>query len=163
MCLFIQNLTKEQRNYDIGNGELLAIIWALKEWWHYIQGSGHTTVVLSNHDNLWHFKVLQTIGRQMTQWTLYLSEFDIKLVHIPGKKNIQAGALSQRPDLCPEGIDNENVIVLPEHLFVDLMKLCSCWSFGDEHQMLEMRNKGTWLQLMCCAFTQRIESLILDK
>jgi hypothetical protein len=59
----------------------------------------------------------------MAQWTLYLSKFDIKLVHIPGKKNIQADSLSQRPDLCPQGIDNEDVIVLPEHLFDNLIDM----------------------------------------
>jgi hypothetical protein len=52
-----------------------------------------------------------------------LSEFDIKLVHIPGKKNIQADALLRRLDLCPSGIDNEDVIVLPEHLFVNLIDI----------------------------------------
>jgi hypothetical protein len=52
-----------------------------------------------------------------------LSEFDIKLVHILGKKNIQADSLSQRPDLCPQGTDNEDVIVLPEHLFVNLIDM----------------------------------------
>jgi hypothetical protein len=57
----------------------------------------------------------------MERWTLYLSEFDIKLVHIPGKKNIQADALSRRPDLCPQETDNEDVVVLPEHLFVNLI------------------------------------------
>ena len=57
----------------------------------------------------------------MARWTLYLSEFDIKLVHIPGKKNIQADALSRRPDLCPEGTNNKNVVVLPEHLFANLI------------------------------------------
>jgi RNase H-like domain found in reverse transcriptase len=95
----------------------------LKEWRHYIQGSGHTTIVLSDHDNLQHFKVLQTTGRQMARWTLYLSEFDIKLVHIPRKKNIQANLLSRQPDLCPQVIDNEDVIVLPEHLFVNLINM----------------------------------------
>ena len=59
----------------------------------------------------------------MARWTLYLSEFDIKLVHIPGKKNIQADALSRRPDLCPEGTDNENMVVLPEHLFTNLIDM----------------------------------------
>jgi hypothetical protein len=94
-CAYLsKSLTKEQRNYDTGDRELLAIVWALKEWRHYIQGSGHTTIVLSDHDNLQHFKVPQTIGRRMVRWTLYLSEFDIKLVHIPGKKNIQANSLS---------------------------------------------------------------------
>jgi hypothetical protein len=27
-----KSLTKEQRNYDTGDRELLAIVWALKEW-----------------------------------------------------------------------------------------------------------------------------------
>jgi hypothetical protein len=113
--------TKEQRNYDTGDRELLAIVQALKEWRHYIQGSGHTTIVLSDHDNLQHFKVPQTIGWWMAWWTLYLFKFNIKLVHIPGKKDIQADSLSQQPDLCLQGIDNEDVIVLPEHLFVNLI------------------------------------------
>jgi RNase H-like domain found in reverse transcriptase/Reverse transcriptase (RNA-dependent DNA polymerase) len=121
-CAYLsKSLTKEQRNYDTGDRELLVIVRALKEWRHYIQGSGHTTTVLSDHDNLQHFRVPQTIGRRMARWTLYLSEFDIKLVHIPGKKNIQVDALSRRPDLCPQGVDNEDVIVLPEHLFVNLI------------------------------------------
>jgi RNase H-like domain found in reverse transcriptase/Integrase zinc binding domain/Integrase core domain len=121
-CAYLsKSLTKEQRNYDTGDRELLGIVRALKEWRHYIQGSGHTTTVLSDHDNLRHFRVPQTIGRRMARWTLYLSEFDIKLVHIPGKKNIQADALSRRPDLCPQGTDNEDVIVLPKHLFVNLI------------------------------------------
>jgi RNase H-like domain found in reverse transcriptase len=63
-CAYLfKSLTKEQRNYDTRDRELLAIIWALKGWRHYIQRSGHTTIVLSDHDNLQHFKVLQTIGR----------------------------------------------------------------------------------------------------
>ena len=57
----------------------------------------------------------------MERWTLYLSKFDIKLIHILGKKNIQADALSRRPDLCPEGTDNENMVGLPEHLFTNLI------------------------------------------
>jgi RNase H-like domain found in reverse transcriptase len=65
-CAYLSNsLMTEQRNYDTRDRELLAIVWALKEWRHYIQGSGHTTTVLSDHDNLQHFKVPQTIGRRM--------------------------------------------------------------------------------------------------
>jgi hypothetical protein len=45
------------------------------------------------------------------------------LVHIPGKKNIQADSLSRRPDLCPQETDNEDVVVLPEHLFVNLINM----------------------------------------
>ena len=62
-CTYLsKSLTKEQRNYNTGDRELLAIVHTLKEWQHYIQGSGHTTVILSDHDNLRHFKVPQMIG-----------------------------------------------------------------------------------------------------
>jgi RNase H-like domain found in reverse transcriptase/Integrase zinc binding domain len=123
-CAYLsKSLTKEQRNYDTGDRELLEIVRALKEWRHYIQKSGHTTIVLSDHDNLRHLKVPQTIGRWMARWTLYLSEFDIKLVCIPGKKNIQANLLAQRPDLCFQETDNEDVVVLREHLFVNLIDM----------------------------------------
>jgi hypothetical protein len=59
----------------------------------------------------------------MARWTLYLSKFNIKLVHILGKKNIQADSLLQRPDLCPQGTDNKDVIVLLEHLFINLINM----------------------------------------
>ena len=50
-----QTFTDMERQYEIYDWELLGIIRALKEWQHYIQGSGHMTVVLSDHKNLTYF------------------------------------------------------------------------------------------------------------
>ena len=47
-----KTLSPAEQNYIIYDKELLAIIRALEEWQHYIQGSTHTTVVLSDHKNL---------------------------------------------------------------------------------------------------------------
>ena len=44
-----------ERNYEIYDRELLAIIQALEEWRHYIQGSPHTTIILSDHKNLTYY------------------------------------------------------------------------------------------------------------
>ena len=53
-------------------------------------------------------------------WSLYLSEFDVKLVHTPRNKMVQSDALSQRPDLCPDDdTDNENMIMLPDNMFLN--------------------------------------------
>ena len=42
-----------------------------------------------------------------------LSEYDIKLVHLPGSKMILSDTLSQRPDFVPEkDTNNEDVILL---------------------------------------------------
>ena len=52
MRIHFENLLPTERNYEIYDRELLAIIRALEEWRHYIQGSPHMTIVLSDHKNL---------------------------------------------------------------------------------------------------------------
>ena len=93
----------------------------MEEWRHYIQGSAHTTTILSDHANLTYFKLPQTLSPRQARWALYVSEFDLKLVHIPGSNNVLADALSRRPDLCPDKPDNKDMIMLPEHLFANLI------------------------------------------
>jgi hypothetical protein len=39
------------------------------------------------------------------------------------RKKEHTDSLSQRPDLCPQGTDNEDVVVLPKHLFVNLINM----------------------------------------
>ena len=87
-------LMKQKHNYEIYNRELLAIIQALEEWHHYIQGSGHTTIIYSNHQNLTYFRSAQKLNQWKARWSLYLSEFDVKLTHQPGSKMIQSDTLS---------------------------------------------------------------------
>ena len=111
-----------ERNYEIYDRELLVIIHALTEWRHYIQGSSHMMTVLLDHKNLTYYREAQKLNCQQAQWSLYLSEYDIKLVHTPGHKMIQSDALSRQPDLCPdEDTDNEDIIVLPDDLFISLI------------------------------------------
>ena len=43
-----KTLSPTERNYEIYDQELLAIIQALEEWRHYIQGSAHITIILSD-------------------------------------------------------------------------------------------------------------------
>ena len=52
-----------EQNYEIYDRELLAMIHALEEWRHYIQGSGHTTNVLSDHQNLTIYKEARKFNR----------------------------------------------------------------------------------------------------
>ena len=111
-----------ERNYEIYDRELLAIIRALDEWRHYIQGSTHTTMFLSDHKNLTYYREAKKLNRRQARWSLYLSEFDVKLVHTPANKMIQSDALSRRPDHCPnEDNDNNDIIVLPNDMFVNLI------------------------------------------
>jgi hypothetical protein len=117
-----KTLSPAERNYDIYDRELLAIIRALDEWRHYIQGSPHTTVILSDHKNLTYYKEAHKLNRRQARWSLYLSEFDVKLLHQAGHKMIQSDALSRRPDLCPdEDTDNEDIVLLKDDMFISLI------------------------------------------
>ena len=122
-CSFIsKTFSPAERNYQIYDRELLGIIRALDEWRHYLLGSPHTTTVFTNHNNLLYYRTAQKLSRRQAQWSLILTEFNIKLVHQPGTKMIQSDALSRRPDHIPEGdTDNDDVVMLPDSLFVNLI------------------------------------------
>ena len=83
-----------QRNYEIYDRELLGIVRALETWRHYLQGSQFPTVILSDHKNLTYFRTAQKLNRRQARWSLFLSEFDLKLVHVPGSRMIQSDSLS---------------------------------------------------------------------
>ena len=51
-CAFLsKTLSAAKHNYDIFDCELLAMIHALTEWKHYLQGMGHPVTVLSSPTN----------------------------------------------------------------------------------------------------------------
>ena len=81
-------------------------------------------IIHMDHQNLTYFKSAQKLNQWQARWALYLSEFDLKLIHVPGEKMIQSDALSRQPDYIPEQ-DNDNMdrILLPEDMFVNLMDL----------------------------------------
>ena len=122
-CAFISKMfSPAERNYKIYDRELLAIIRALEEWRHYIQGSPHMTIIFSDHKNLTYFREARKLNRRQARWSLYLSEFDVKLVHIAGTRIVQSGTLSRRPDFTPkEDTDNENIMMLLDELFISLI------------------------------------------
>jgi hypothetical protein len=117
-----KTFSETERKYDIYDQELLGIIWALKEWRHYIQGSGHTTIIYSDHKNLMYFQTAQKLNDRQARWLLYLSGFDLKLIYLPGTKMVQSDAFSRRPDYgTDERMEEEDKIVLPDNLFINLL------------------------------------------
>jgi hypothetical protein len=70
--------------------------------------------------NLQYWRDPHKISRRVARQVLRLAEYDIELRHIPGKTNGRADALSRLPNYNQGGDDNEDVTVLPDHLFVRL-------------------------------------------
>ena len=55
---------------------------------------------------------------------LDISDYDLKLIHIPGRELAGPNALSRQPDLIPkENNDYKQITLLPESLFVNTIDL----------------------------------------
>jgi hypothetical protein len=141
-----KSLDEVQRNYDIGDKEMLAIIRALTEWRHLLEGAEHRFEVLSDHQNLKSFMAAKNLNRRQARWSLYLSRFDFLLVHRPGKHCGKPDALSRRPDHRTEGKDNEDIVLLkPEYFRVAALRRGHAPMVADERQLLrKVREAKEW-------------------
>ena len=87
-----------ERNYTIGEQELLAVIHALKKWRVYLEGGPHPVKLRTDHQPLTYLPTKGVLGSRQVRWSEYLSRFDIEWEYIQGPKNI-ADALSRMPCL----------------------------------------------------------------
>ena len=110
-------LTPAERNYDIYDLELLAIVKSLRHWRLLLAGNPHKIKVFSDHMNLQYWRDPQKISRRVAREVLELADYDIEIHHMKGSANGQADALSRRPDFDQGEGDNEGVVVLPDTLF----------------------------------------------
>ena len=118
IAYYLSTLNAAERNYDIYELEYLAIHRAMMHWQHFLAGSPHKIIIHSDHQNLTYWKDPQKLSRHIARERLDLVEFNFEIHHIPGKVNSRADALLRRPDYDQGTQDNENIIILPENVFV---------------------------------------------
>ena len=124
-CSYLsQSFSPAKRNNDIYDRELLMVIRTLKSWCHYLHSSPFPVQVFTDHKNLIYFRQLQSLNCRQAQWLIDLADFDLKMIHVPGKLLAGPDALSRRPDLLPsEDADNNGVTLLPPSLFVNIIDM----------------------------------------
>src|SRR5258707_374864 len=74
-----------ERNYQIHNKEMLAIMCALDKWHHFLEGVMEKFEILMDHQNLTYFRDAQKLNCQQAHWSLFLLCFDFSLCHQPGQ------------------------------------------------------------------------------
>ena len=77
------------------NGELLAIVETFKTWRHYLKGSRHKVLVLTDHNNLRQFMDTKSLSFRQVRWAQELSCYHFRIDYCQGKANGVADALSQ--------------------------------------------------------------------
>ena len=51
-AFFSRKLSPVERNYGVGDRELLAVVKALKVWKHWLMGAKHSFLICTDHRNL---------------------------------------------------------------------------------------------------------------
>jgi len=102
-----KSLNKTERNYEIHDKEMLAIIRYLEVWRYFLEGARSKFEVWTDHKNLEYFMSNQKLNHRQARWALYLSRFDFILKHISGSKMGKADGLSRRPD-WEVGVEKDN-------------------------------------------------------
>jgi hypothetical protein len=100
----------------IHNKEMLAIVRALEEWRHFLEGMQHPIEIWTDHKNLEYFQKSQKLNWQQARWSLYLSQFDFTLFHQPGRLIGRPDVLSCHSD-HGAGFENSDVMLLWPELF----------------------------------------------
>jgi hypothetical protein len=121
-----RKLTETERNYDVWDRKFMGFIFGLNHWKHLLAGTLIPVQVFVDHANLTYYRHPQKIPRQVTRYINDLSEYNFTLKHIAGPTN-RADALSRRPDYDDGSNDNEDVVALPDHLFLRQISTASLW------------------------------------
>jgi len=107
-----KSFNETERNYEIHDKELGAIIKALEEWRHYLEGQGIPVEIWTDHKNLEYFMKLQNLTQRQARWALFLSRFDFTLHHKPGKLSTKPDMLSRRADHFKSDADDNQARII---------------------------------------------------
>lgn len=100
-------LSPAERNYDIYDKEMLAIVKAFEYWRQYTQGTTIPVKVITDHKNLIYFRDAKITNRRHARWADLLSHYNYDITYRPGVQSGKPDDLSRRADHRPEQGGNE--------------------------------------------------------
>jgi len=148
-----RQLKNAEVHYGITEKECLAVIWAVKQFRHYLHGQQFT--IITDHAALkWLVNIREANGR-LARWAIYLQSFNFEIIHRKGLSHKNVDILS-RPvlsieaetvvDASPKNLDvyeddavlhflkyRKHVNGLPKRQVKRVEKLCKLYTFEDDH------------------------------
>lgn len=93
-------LNKPERNYCVTRRELLAIVEFVRQFHHYLVGKRF--LLRTDHAALYWLFGMKELEGQNARWVERLNTYDMVIQHRPGKKHLNADALSRCPPRCAQ-------------------------------------------------------------
>jgi len=143
VAFYSKSLSSVEQNYEIHDKKMLAIICALEEWRHFLEGATHSVEIWTNHKNLEYFMTAKKLNHHQACWSLHLARFDFLLHHRPRRAMGKLDILSRRADHRNGASNNENVVLLQLE-FLAVRALEGVELTGVEQKILSDIHKGNW-------------------
>ncbi len=83
-----------EQNYDIYEREFLGVVKALEHWCPYLIWTEQPFIIETDYENLTYWKSPKKLTGRTAHWHEKLQDYNFKILHIPGKTNTPADALS---------------------------------------------------------------------
>ena len=120
VAFYSKSMSDAERNYEIHDKEMLAIIQALQEWWAELEGlqTKEQFQVLTDHQSLEYFMTTKKLNAQQARWAEFLSHFYFLIKYWPGQQNTLTDTLS-RPLRRQDSTDSDHqmqILLKPEQV-----------------------------------------------
>jgi len=102
VAFHFRKLNSAERNYEIHDKELLAIMEAFKEWKRYLWGEEEPLTVYTDHQNLQSLLTKKVWHQRQIRWAPELTNYNFKIVYRPGSRGGKHDVLSRRLEYRPE-------------------------------------------------------------
>ncbi|GJS20600.1 putative reverse transcriptase domain-containing protein [Tanacetum coccineum] len=89
-----RQLKIHEENYTTHDLELVAVVFALKIWRHYLYGT--KSVIYTDHKNLQHIFSQKELNMRQRRWIELFSDYDCEIHYHPGKANVDKILAAQK-------------------------------------------------------------------
>ena len=88
-------LDNRERHHSTTKKEMLAMLYAIRHFCHYLYGRPLT--VRTDHNALRWLQSFNELEGQVARWHRLFAQYNYKIEHRPGRKHLNADALSRNP------------------------------------------------------------------
>ncbi len=87
-----------EQNYDAHDLEFLGVLKSIEHWRPYLIWTKEPFVIETDHKNLTYWKSPRKLTGRTVRWHEKLQDYNFKILHVAGKNNTPADALSRPCD-----------------------------------------------------------------